>query len=145
MVLLGTPPRAARPLACRAPATAPPSQGGKRLEQPESAMGFNAGEKTPFADGGVGTRAPLIRTPVLQFQGGKSVEQPNTAKGEVVGESTPLAAGRDGARVLFSRTLALQAAASLKPAGASRSLAEEFHAGLEGKTEQRLLCPPCLP
>ena len=102
-------------------------------------MGFNAGEKTPFADGGVGTRASLIRTPVLQSQGGKSVDQPNTAKGGVVGESTPLAAGRDGARVLFSRTPALQAAASLKPAGASRSLVEENQAGLEGK------CPPCLP
>ena len=73
------------------------------------------------------------------------VDQIKSVMGGLVGESTPLAAGGDGARILFSLTPALQAAASLKPAGASRSLVEEIQAGLEGKPEQRLLCPPCLP
>ena len=48
----------------------------------------------------------------------------------------PQARRRQGS---FSRTSALQATASLKPAGALRSLVEEERAGLGGR------CPPCLP
>ena len=96
----------------------------------------------PRATRRLASRAPPT---ALLSQGGKSVNQARSVTGGVAGENAPLVAGGVGARVPFSRTPVLQAAASLKPAGASRSLAEEIRAGTAGKTEQGLLCPPCLP
>ena len=93
----------------------------------------------PKTNHGPAGRAPIITIPNPK---GETEGQAKAPAGVSTARKAPSAPERAGAGAPPLCAGACQAAESLKPAGATRSLVEDIRAGPTGKNEPRLLCPP---
>ena len=113
--------------------------------RPGTVPGSAAGKGVPSAPPRT-TRGPAGLSPISAIPGptGVTEGQADSSRGKSTAQYPPTVPEKAGDDDPLLCARARQAAASLKPAGASRSPVEEVRAMPAGKNELRLLCPPGL-